>query len=66
MRKSGRNRKRAEIASIGRKEAKKEKEGESEREREGENIYSVSFHTYIYLITITGKYMTICTASCKL
>ena len=63
MRKSGRNRKRAEIASIGRKEAKK---GEREREREGENIYSVSFHTYIYLITITGKYMTICTASCKL
>ena len=59
MRKSGRNRKRAEIArSIGRKEAKKE--------REGENIYSVSFHTYIYLITITGKYMTICTASYKL
>ena len=34
MRKSGRNRKRAEIASIGRKEAKKEKEGERAREKE--------------------------------
>ena len=58
----GNNNVRAKIASTGRKEAKRKREGE----REGENVYSVSFHTYIYLITITGKYMTICTASFKL
>ena len=60
----GNNNVRAKIASTGRKEAKRKREGEGERE--GENVYSVSFHTYIYLITITGKYMTICTASFKL
>ena len=56
---------------------KEEKRGEREneslcalyiinREREGENVYLVSLHTYIYLIIITGKYMTIRTASYKL
>ena len=67
MRKSGRNKVRAKIANTrGRKEAKGWEREKGRKRGWEECVYSVSFHTYIYLITITGKYMTICTASYKL